>query len=76
MVEIDQCREGDEPVDTEQAAAFRIALERLVGPREAPEPQFRERYTALLQQWPAAAMAHGDLRRLLGKLPDSARSVD
>lgn len=71
MVDIDERRDADEPVDAEQAVAVRVTLENLVGPREASAPEFRERYTMLLQQSPAAAMAHGDLRRLLGALPDS-----
>ncbi|HET7370605.1 MAG TPA: hypothetical protein VFK45_07180, partial [Gammaproteobacteria bacterium] len=71
MVEIDERRDEDEPVDAEQAGAFRAAIESLVGPREAAAPRFRDRYTALLQQSPTAAMAHGDLRRALGALPDS-----
>jgi hypothetical protein len=76
MVEIDELRDADEPVDAEQAAAFRMALENLIGPGPVSIPQFRERYPALLQQSPAAAMAHGDLRRLLDELPDSAPSID
>lgn len=75
MVDIDERRDADEPVDAEQAAAVRMTLESLVGPGEVSAPGFRERYTALLQQSPAAAMAHGDLRRLLGNLPGPAPSL-
>lgn len=75
MVDIDERRAAGEPVDAEQASAFRLALESLIGPREAPAPQFRERYTTLLQQSPAAAMAHGDLRRLLEQLPGPSRRL-
>lgn len=72
MVEIDERREDAEPVTAEQAGAIRATVEELVGPRAATAPGFRERYTTLLQQSPAAAMMHGDLRRLLGVLPNPA----
>ncbi|HET6726209.1 MAG TPA: hypothetical protein VFH85_09410 [Gammaproteobacteria bacterium] len=75
MVDIDEQRDAGEPVDAEQAGAIRVVLESLIGPREASTPQFRERYTKLLQQSPVAAMAHGDLRRLLEKLPDPSRRL-
>lgn len=71
MVDIDERRDAEEPVDAEQAAAVRLAIEGLVGPREASAADFRERYATLLQQSPTAAMAHGDLRRLLSALPES-----
>ncbi|HET7306463.1 MAG TPA: hypothetical protein VFK24_01425 [Gammaproteobacteria bacterium] len=70
MVDIDERRDEEEPVDADRAAAFRLAIESLVGPHEVSAPRFRERYTVLLQQSPAAAMAHGDLRRVLDALPE------
>ncbi len=76
MVEVDERRSGTEPVDADQAAAFRMAIESLVGPRKASAAKFRERYRALLQQSPAAAMAHGDLRRLLDRLPKEIHGED
>lgn len=75
MVDIDDRRDANCPVAADQAGAFRVTLEELVGPREASAPKFRERYTALLQQSPGAAMAHGDLRRLLGTLPNPGQSI-
>jgi hypothetical protein len=69
MVEIDAQRHSSDPVSAEQAAAVRAAVESLVGPRPVTAAQFRQRYTTLLQQVPAAAMAHGDLRRSLAALP-------
>lgn len=71
MVELDEIIESDEAADPAQAAAFRAAVEGLIGPRPPSQPQFRERYLTLLQQSPTAAMAHGDLRRLLEKFPKS-----
>lgn len=71
MVELDEIIESDEAADPAQAAAFRATVEGLIGPRPPSQPQFRERYLTLLQQSPTAAMAHGDLRRLLGRFPDS-----
>lgn len=82
MVDVDERRDSDEPVDAEQVGAFRVAVESLVGPRAETVPHFRERYTAMLQQSPDAAVTHGDLRRLLGRFPNvpetpvsAARSV-
>lgn len=71
MVEIDERRDAAEPIGAGQAGAFRVTLEELVGPREASAPEFRARFATLLQQSPDAAMAHGDLRRLLDTLPAS-----
>ena len=69
MAQLDARRDDDAPVDCEQAGAFRRAIETLIGPRTETAPHFRKRYVAVLQQSPAAVMAHGDLRRLLDKLP-------
>lgn len=69
MVEVDALRDSDAPVAADQATALRATIERLIGPRPSSQPDFRERYVALLQRSPAAAMAHGDLRRLLQRLP-------
>ena len=69
MVEIDEARDDSEAADNALLAALRTSIEELVGPRTPKDPRFRERYAVLLQQSPAAAMAHGDLRRALDKLP-------
>lgn len=71
MVDLDELRESDEPIDVTQAGALRVIIEDLVGPRAPSPPRFRARYLTLLQQSPAIAMAHGDLRRVLDKLPDT-----
>jgi len=69
MVELDESRDSD-VINADTAAAFKAMLENLVGPRMPTQPQFRERYAAMLQQSAAVAMAHGELRRVLDKLPD------
>lgn len=71
MVELDELRESGDSVNSIQAGALRATVEDLVGSRVSSPPQFRARYMALLQQSPAAAMAHGDLRRVLDKLPNT-----
>jgi len=70
MVELDEARDAG-AADEEQLCAVRVAVEELVGPRTPPRPQFRERYSEMLQL-PPVAMVHGDLRRVLEKLPGEA----
>lgn len=70
MVELDEARDAGTG-DEERVGAFRIAVEELVGPRMPGRPAFRERYSEMLQL-PPVAMAHGDLRRVLEKLPGEA----
>jgi hypothetical protein len=72
MVEIDEARDSGETVSDRLRAAIRASIEELVGPRTLREPHFRERYAELLQQSPAVVMAHGDLRRVLDKMPNIA----
>lgn len=74
IVELDELRESGDSVDSTQVSALRSTVEDLVGSRVSSPPQFRARYVALLQQSPAAAMAHGDLRRVLDKLPNTSES--
>lgn len=72
MVEIDETRGDGEAADKALPADLRASIEELIGPRAPKEPRFRKRYADLLQQSPAVAMAHGDLRRALDKLPNMA----
>jgi hypothetical protein len=74
MVEIDASIDSDEIIDLNTAAAFKVMIETLIGPRAPSNPLVRERYMALLQQSPAVVMAHGELRRVLDKIP--SRSSD
>lgn len=68
MVDLDELRESDAPIDATQIGTLRATVEELIGPRAPLLPQFRSRYVALLQQSPVVAMAHGDVRRVLDKL--------
>lgn len=70
MVELDDAKDSGEAADKALLAAFRVSIENLIGPRTPGEPRFRERYAERLQQAPAVVMAHGDLRRVLDKLPN------
>ena len=74
MVEMDASIDSDEIIDSNKAAAFKAMIETLIGPRSPSNPLFRERYMVLLQQSPAVVMAHGELRRVLEKIPN--RSSD
>jgi hypothetical protein len=74
MVEMDASIDSDEIIDLNTAAAFKVMIETLIGPRAPSNPLFRERYMVLLQQSPAVVMAHGELRRVLDKIP--SRSSD
>ena len=70
MVEMDASIDSDEIIDSNKAAAFKAMIETLIGPRFPSNPLFRERYMVLLQQSPVVVMAHGELRRVLEKIPD------
>ena len=70
IVELDEVLDEEEAPTSARYAAFKTAIEALVGPGSARDTAFRKRYLELLQESPAAAMAHGELRRLLARLPD------
>jgi hypothetical protein len=72
MVEMDASIDSDEIIDLNTAAAFKVMIETLIGPRAPSNPLFRERYMALLQQSSAVVMAHGELRRVLDKIPSKS----
>jgi hypothetical protein len=65
MAEIDERLDQPDIIDDAQAAAFRGALERLIGPGETGDMDFRTKYNALLHDSPDIAMAHGAVRKLL-----------
>lgn len=65
MAEIDERLDQPEIIDDAQAAAFRGALEHLIGPGETGDMDFRTKYNALLHDSPDIAMAHGAVRKLL-----------
>lgn len=69
MAQLDERTDDAEPLDSAVAAAYRKAIELLVGPLAAEDADFRQRYNALLHDSPEVAMAHGALRRALERLP-------
>ena len=72
MVKLEDLGASPRPIGVHEVAPYRVAIEELVGPRKSSRPDFRARYLALLQGSPDVAMAHGALRRVLARLPDSA----
>lgn len=71
MAELDERLDQPEPLDASQAAAFRTALELLVGPRAPSDTALRQKYNALLHDSPEVVMAHGALRVALQQLPEA-----
>lgn len=65
MADIDERREDLESLTSNDVAAIKKTLQGLVGPDEPPAPKFRERYLAAMQQSPAVAMAHAEVRQAL-----------
>lgn len=72
MAQLDERSDDPEPLDAAGAAAYRKALELLVGPLPAEDADFRLRYNALLHDSPDVAIAHGALRHALERLPKQA----
>lgn len=70
MVELDELRDDVGSADAGDAAVLRATLEELVGPSKPRDAKFRERYLAMLQQAPAVAMAHAELRQVLAGFPE------
>ena len=60
-----------EVATTELLAAVRGAAEAMVQPTQEPQG-FWARYSPLLQEFPDVAVAHGQLRQLLGQLPPAS----
>lgn len=70
MAAIDERRGSGEAVTAVEAADVRDKIEALIGGTgSAAQTSFGERHAVLLQQSPAVAMAHGDVRRALAALP-------
>lgn len=68
MVEIDERLDEEAPPGDEELAAFKAALERLIGPAPASQPEFREKYLAALHDSPELTIQHGAVRLALGRL--------
>ena len=71
MAELDECMEEPDVAAADIAARFRTVIEQLVGPRKPSDEEFRKRYTTLLHDGPAVAIAHGGLRSVLTRLPSA-----
>lgn len=70
MAAIDERRVNDEAVTADEAGEVRTNVETLIGGAgTSAQSSFGARYAVLLQQSPAVAMAHGDVRRALAGLP-------
>ncbi|MFL9923056.1 hypothetical protein PQR62_02175 [Herbaspirillum lusitanum] len=68
MVELDQRLDEKDAIDDAASSAFKDALERLIGPAEPGQPEFRQKYLAGLQASPETTMQHAALRLALGQL--------
>lgn len=71
MVDLDVFLEADpEPAD-DDAAAVRAEVERLIGPSTVPETetQFARHYWRYVHEAPPVAVAHGEIRQALDRLP-------
>lgn len=69
MAQLDERLDAPEPFDAAEAAAFRSAIEKLIGPGDNGDLSFRTKYNALLHDAPEIVMAHGAVRGLLAHLP-------
>lgn len=73
IVEIDERRDSDEPTGRAEVVTYKKAVTTLVDTGSASRPEFRKRYLEMLQDVPAAAMMHGDLRRVLDQFPETPK---
>ena len=71
MVDIDVVRDAEEPVMDELAGAVRGAVEHLVSAPGAPEgaTEFAARYWPYVHDDPHVAIAHAEVKRVLGAWP-------
>lgn len=72
MAAFDERLDQPEPLGVEEVAAFRAAIETLIGPEEPGDADFRTKYRALLHDSPEVVMAHGAVRNVLNGLPKLA----
>ncbi|ASU37779.1 hypothetical protein hmeg3_05365 [Herbaspirillum sp. meg3] len=73
MVALDERLDDKEPIDDAAVTAFKQAVEGLIGPAEASQPEFRQKYLAVLHDSPDTTMVHGGLRLALGRLARPAK---
>jgi hypothetical protein len=68
MAQMDERLDEPEPISAADAAAFRNAIEALIGPSEDGDAEFRAKYNALLHDGPDIVMVHAAVRKLLSTL--------
>ncbi|XBS71712.1 hypothetical protein ABK905_12950 [Acerihabitans sp. KWT182] len=69
IAEVDERLDDKEEIDTAAMAAFKTVIQRLLSPGSENDADFYDKYTDALQASTEAAVAHGELRRLLSLLP-------
>ena len=68
MAQMDERLDDALPVAADEAAAFRRAIEALIGPSEQGDLEFRAKYNAMLHDGPELVMAHGAVRKQLSEI--------
>lgn len=68
MAQMDERLDDELPVAADEAAAFRRAIEALIGPAEDGDLEFRAKYNAMLHDGPELVMAHGAVRKQLAEI--------
>ena len=74
IVDIDVFLEADPAPTEDEASTVRAEVERLVAPAKpgAPDTDFGVRYWAFVHGDPNVAIAHGEVKQALGRLPSLA----
>ena len=74
IVDVDVFLEADPAPTADEASAVRAEVERLLAPAkpDAPESEFTRRYWESLHADPQVAIAHGEARQALERLPEPA----
>lgn len=69
IVRLDEMRKEGEITTPDDLLPFREEVERLLGERQGEDSEFRLHYLIAMQKAPDVALATGQLRRVLAKLP-------
>jgi hypothetical protein len=74
IVDVDVFLEADPAPGDDETSAVRAEVERLIAPAKpaAPEPDFTRRYWESVHADPQSAIAHGEVRQALDRLPRPA----
>jgi hypothetical protein len=71
LVSIDErLDDKEQAVDHATVQAYKSQIERQLAPGQENSSAFHQKYLSALQDSPAVAMAHGELRHHLASLPD------